>query len=401
MRFLLLIFFYVLGLLGACSSKPIHDSKAAKNSMCHGNDLREISLWGKDFNDNETSIHKLPADFNDTVKKWIKYYQNKDRRSMNHYLSRSSRYLPKMKKIFKSHGLPEDLVYITLIESGLKSNARSRANAVGYWQFIRSTGRRYGLKQNYYLDERRDFIHSTEAAAKYLKALYNLFGSWYLAMASYNVGENRIKNLVMRYYTRNFWYLAKTRHLPLETRNYIPKFLAVRLIAKYPKKYGFNDVIYEPPLDFKEVILKNKGLNLRKLARHLGVSKKELYDLNPAYKRGIIPKKKISHLRLPTHIDDKVIPIALSKSRSHLKMNTIAKTNGRVYRIRRGDTLSRIARRFGTSIKVICKANNLSKRTILIPGRKLIIPKNRQIIKTKKSKRKKVAFNSRSRKIRP
>ena len=386
-----LLFISYLFLLGACSTKPIHNSKNTK-SLCIGN----MTAHGTDLNDNETDMHKLPADFNDKVKKWIKYFQTRGRRSMNRYLSRSSRYLPKMKEILKSHGLPEDLVYIALIESGFASNAYSRASAVGYWQFIRDTGRRYGLKQNYYLDERRDFIHSTEAAAKYLKALYNLFGSWYLAIASYNVGENRIKNLVMKYYTRDFWLLAQTSRLPWETRNYVPKFLAARLIAKHPIKYGFDDVVYEPPLDFKEVTLKNQGVHLGKLAGSLGISRKELYALNPVYKRGVIPKRRVNKLRLPIHIDDKTILASLSKSRSHLTVNVIPNGDGKTYRIHRGDTLSHIAQRFGTSVLALREANDLSRRTVLYPGKKLIVPMGRKITQVKKSKpKRKMASGSR------
>ncbi len=370
-----------LFLLVACSTNAIH-SRTTKASLCAG----DRAIRGTDFNNNETDMHKLPVDFNDKVKKWIRHFQSKGRQSMYRYLSRSSKYLPKMKQILRSHGLPEDLVYIALIESGFLSNAHSRAHAVGYWQFIRNTGRRYGLKQNYYLDERRDFIHSTEAAARYLKALYNLFGSWYLAIASYNVGENRIKNLVMKHSTRDFWLLARIRRLPWETRNYIPKFLAARLIARHPAKYGFGDVIYEPPLDFKEITVKNQGVSLGQLAKNLKISRKELHALNPAYKRGIVPKKRENKLRLPTHIDDKIILAALGKSSSLLTANAISNTDGKIYRIRRGDTLGYIARRFGVSLRTIREANNLSRRAVLYPGKKLVIPMGRKVAWIKKSK---------------
>ena len=329
-----------------------------------------------DLNDNETDMRNLPVEFNDKVNKWIEYFQGRGRDHMKLYLSRSSRYLPQMKEILKKHGLPEDLVYIALIESGFNAKALSRARAVGYWQFIRGTGRRYGLQQNYYIDERRDFVKSTEAAAKYFKALYNLFGSWYLAIASYNTGENRVKNLVMKYYTRDFWDLAVRGRLPRETINYVPKFLAARLIAKHPEKYGFDDVVYEPPLQYKEVGF-DKGLHIKKLAKNLGISYKQLQALNPAYKRGVIPKRKGGTVvRVPTHLDDKLILAALNKSKSTAKMIATA-GGGRSYRIRRGDTLSHIAQRFGTSIRALREANNLSRRSVLYPGKKLIIPTGR------------------------
>jgi membrane-bound lytic murein transglycosylase D len=333
----------------------------------------------KDLNDNESDMQNLPEEMNDRVTKWIEYFQGRGRSHMQTYLSRSSRYLPRMKEILKSHGLPEDLVYIALIESGFKSSAYSRARAVGYWQFIRGTGRRYGLEQNYYVDERRDFEASTEAAAKYLKALYNLFGSWYLAIASYNVGENRIKRVVMQNYTRSFWELAEKKQLPRETTNYVPKFLAARLIAKHPRKYGFENVDWRAPLDYKEVSISGKGVNLQTMARELGVPKQELYDLNPAFKKGIIPKRsKTTKMRVPSHIVDSKVQAALNKSWSKVTMS-VATGGDRTYRIRRGDTLSHIARRFGSSIREIRMANNLRRRAVLYPGKKLIIPGGRQV----------------------
>ncbi|MCB0378125.1 MAG: LysM peptidoglycan-binding domain-containing protein [Bdellovibrionales bacterium] len=339
-----------------------------------------------DLNDNETDMQNLPSELNERVTQWLEYFQGRGRPHMERYLSRSSRYLPKMKEIMNKHGLPEDLVYIALIESGFNSKALSRARAVGYWQFIGGTGRRYGLTQNYYVDERRDFIDSTEAAAKYLKALYNLFGSWYLAIASYNVGENRVKNLVMKYYTRNFWELAQKGRLPHETTNYVPKFLAARLIAKHPEKYGFDNVVYEPPLDFKEVALE-KGIHLDKFAKHIGVSLPVLKGLNPAYKRGVIPKREGGAIvRVPTSIEDKDILVALQKSYSNAEMHVIAAGAGHNYRIQRGDTLSHIAQKFGTSIAALREANDLGRRSTLYPGKKLIIPTGRRVASSSKTK---------------
>ncbi|NQZ19873.1 MAG: LysM peptidoglycan-binding domain-containing protein [Bdellovibrionales bacterium] len=345
-----------------------------------------VTTSENDLNDNETDMKNLPLELNAKVTKWTEYFQGRGREHMKRYLSRSSRYLPKMKEILKKHGLPEDLVYIALIESGFNAKAVSSARAVGFWQFIRGTGRRYGLTQNYYVDERRDFVLATEGAAKYLKALYNLFGSWYLAIASYNVGENRVKNLVMKYYTRNFWDLAKKGRLPRETQNYVPKFLAARLIAKHPEKYGFDDVVYEPPLDFKEVDLSGKGVNLKKLAKHLNVTYSVLSGLNPAYKRGVIPKRRGgTSVRVPTYMDDKTIIAALQKSKSSVNMKVIASGSGHTHRIRRGDTLSHIAQRYGTSIQAIREANNLSRRSTLYPGKKLIIPTGRKIASRSRS----------------
>jgi len=152
----------------------------------------------------DQELEQIPTEINPLVEKWITYFQGRGREHMEKYLARSSRYEKLMKKVLRDNGLPEDLFYIALIESGFSSQATSHAAAVGFWQFIRGTGKRYGLDINPFVDERRDPVFATQAAAEYFKGLYSVFGSWYLAMASYNVGENRVKREVMNHYTRDF-----------------------------------------------------------------------------------------------------------------------------------------------------------------------------------------------------
>jgi membrane-bound lytic murein transglycosylase D len=334
-----------------------------------------------DLSDAETDMLKLPEDFNQNVNMWIEYFQGRGRVHMVRYLGRSTRYLPKMKEILKKHGLPEDLVYLALIESGFNAQAFSHARASGYWQFIRGTARRYDLKIDYYTDERSDFVASTEAAAQYLKALYHLFGSWYLAIASYNVGENKVKNLVMKYYTRDFWELARKKKLPKETINYVPKFLAARMIAKHPEKYGFTDVEYQPPLNFQEITF-DKSVSLTSLAQNLGVSYEELHSLNPAFKKGVVPKYDGQNVvvRVPTSLNKDQVLLAMENSSTAVAVaQTVsqAEENEYVrYRIRSGDTLSTIARRFRVSMATLIDINDLSRRTVLRVGRTLRIPKN-------------------------
>jgi len=353
------------------------DNQKSNSNLLIGQDqnVQSLSPNPSDLNDNETDMQKLPAELNEKVTEWVEYFKGRGRPHMKLYLSRSSRYLPEMKKVLKSHGLPEDLVYIALIESGFNPKAYSRSRAVGYWQFMQRTGKAYGLEQNYYIDERRDFVRSTEAASMYLKALYNLFGSWYLAIASYNVGENRIKRLVMTYYTRDFWELAKQNRLPKETTNYVPKFLAARLIAKHPEKYGFTDVEFEKPLDYKELSVQNKGVDFKLLAKNLNVSSDEVLALNPSYLRGVLPQMKgVTKIRVPAGFDGEALQVALQKSSSTITFDSIASSEGKIYRIRRGDTLSHIAAQHNTTIRSILEANNFSARQTLYPGKKIIIP---------------------------
>lgn len=328
---------------------------------------------GSDLNDLGSDLNDIPLAVNRQVFQWIDYFQGRGRPHMERYLSRSTRYMPLMKEILKREGLPEELIYIALIESGFSSTAHSSASAVGYWQFIRGTGSRYGLQIDSYVDERRDFVKSTQAAADYFKGLYSLFGNWYLAIASYNVGENRVKNLIAKNHTRDFWQLARENKLPDETINYVPKFLAARLIAREPEKYGFTDIEYMPPLEFSEVELSH-GVDIRKLAKEMNVEYDDLRDLNPSYKRGVaFLKGGALKLRVPKGTEAQAIamaPAAVAGSRA----TYVADEDYGYYRVRRGDSIASIAKKFGASQRLILELNNFRRGTKLVAGRRLRVP---------------------------
>ncbi len=326
-----------------------------------------------DLNDTGADLKAVPLAVNRQVLQWIDYFQGQGRPHMERYLSRSTRYMPVMKKILKENGLPEDLIYIALIESGFNGTAKSHASAVGYWQFIRATGKRYGMRIDTYVDDRRDFVRSTQAAADYFKGLYGIFQSWYLAIASYNVGEGRVKNLVVKYRTRDFWQLARENKLPDETSNYVPKFIAARLIAKEPEKYGFTDIDYQPALEYSEVEF-TTSIDLRKLATAMGLEYDDLRDLNPAYKRGVAFEKdgKLK-IRIPKGTDEKALASAEAAA-AQSKRSYVADEDYGYYRIRRGDTISVIARKFGTSQTVIRKLNKMSSGSQLVAGRRIRVP---------------------------
>lgn len=319
---------------------------------------------------------EIPHEMNSAVLKWMDYFQGRGRRHMKRYLARSTKYLPMMKKTLREEGLPEDLVYVALIESGFSSSARSHANAVGHWQFIRGTGRAYGLRINSVLDERRDAVKATRSAAKYLKSLHLLFDDWYLAIASYNVGENRVKRLVMKYRTRDFWELARRRKLPRETINYVPKYLAARMIGKNPEKYGFTDVNYQPEWEFDTLETKFP-VNLRKLASHAKISYSGLKDLNPAFRTEYAPvdKEGILRVKLPkgtlAHAQT-VTELARVKNTS--KLNRMMASKWIRYRVRRGDTLSQIAQKHRTSVSTLKRINHLGRRSFIRVGQRLNVP---------------------------
>ncbi len=320
-----------------------------------------------------TSISNMPLTINSQVESWIHYFQNRGRQHMKKYLRRSTRYEEYMKKVLREEGLPEDLIYVPLIESGFSSGARSHRSAVGYWQFIRETGRRYGLKINRYIDERSDPLLSTRAAASYFKALYSLFGDWYLALAAYNTGENRVKSAVMKEKTRNFWVLADKKRLHSETRNYVPKFLAAMLISKNPAEYGFTGVEYHPPLEY-DSIYTTYPLSLLKIARNLKLNIKDIRNLNPRYRTDYVPiyRGKTSLVRVPKGYMEATKRI-LSKSRS--RVPRYVPSSGGMHVVRRGDTLSGIAHRYGVRMSALRSLNRLNRRRSTIRvGQRLHIP---------------------------
>ena len=189
----------------------------------------------------------IPIVINAKVEEFVQFFQTTLKNRFSGWLGRSAKYIPSMKTLLKENGLPEDLVYLALIESGFNPYAYSRSKAMGPWQFIYLTGKRYGLKVTGWVDERRDPEKSTIAAAKYLKDLYDMFECWYLAAAGYNAGENKIVKAMKRYQTEDFWELAKYTYLKKETRDYVPQMIAAALIAKDPEQYGFTSIEYEEP----------------------------------------------------------------------------------------------------------------------------------------------------------
>jgi membrane-bound lytic murein transglycosylase D len=234
-------------------------------------------------------IFDIPITYNKKVKHWIKYFQTTGRKWFRRWLERSYLYMPYIKSILKENGLPQDLAYLAMIESGFSLYAKSSASAVGPWQFIKPTAKRFGLKVNWWIDERKDIHKSTKAAAAYLKELYGHFGSWYLVAAGYNAGENKIKRLIKKHKTGNYWKISQRGGLVAETKNYVPKLIAATLIAKAPNLYGFSNLTQYSPLQF-DLFRVPGGTRLNPLADYLGVTRKSLQDLNSELILKHVPK---------------------------------------------------------------------------------------------------------------
>lgn len=282
-------------------------------------------------------------------------------------LERSTAYVDRIRETFGDLGIPQDLCYLPLIESGFKTGARSRVRATGMWQFMTGTGRDFGLNITWWEDQRLDPFFSTEAAGRYLKFLYTSFDDWYLALAAYNAGPGRIRSAIRRGKTRDFWKLARRRLIPRETIGYIPAFLASIKIAKDPDNYGFFDLIYHPPAVFSEVEV-DFCIDLEVLAEALGLESRVLADLNPALLRGITPGSGTPYrLRFPAGRDEE-IRLALDRIPPEKRLKI------RHYQVKKGDTLSTIARRFGTSLPALTSLNGIRNPRRLQIGQNLVIP---------------------------
>ena len=301
---------------------------------------------------------------NSRVNNYIKYYQGRGRKYFTLWLERKSKYEDLILDILRSEGLPDDLIYVAMVESGFNTRAHSRASAVGIWQFISSTGRLFGLQINNYIDERRDPVKSTKAASKFLKYLYSDFGDWYLAMAGYNVSKGKVKRAMIRYKTKDFW---KLQSLPRETRNHIPKIIAAAIISKNPEKYGFKNINNQKPLQYEEVHI-DKCIDLAEAAKCANVDYLVMQDLNSELREWFTPPFPEGYnLKIPVNRKEMFFK-NYAKLPDDLKISRIS------HIVRSGETLSYIARRYRTSIYNIKSINNLRNIHKLSIGQKLIIP---------------------------
>jgi len=308
----------------------------------------------------EEITYDMPIIWNDRVEDCIIYFQTVAREPFSKYLSRSGKYIDLMKDIMKEKGLPQDLAYLPLIESGFNPYAYSYAHAVGPWQFISYTGRTYGLNRNHWYDDRRDFVKSTYAAANYLKDLYERFGDWHLALAAYNVGAGGIAKAIKKQKTKDFWKLRLNR----QTRNFVPLYMAATIIAKDPKRYGFN-VEYEKPLEW-DVVTVDKAVDLKAVADALEVTVDSVKELNPQLRRGVTPPNHKKYtLRVPQGTG------ALFAQRYD---NIPEESLYFFHKINRGESVSSIAKKYGVSPFSIIQLNNLSNKYRIYAGDYLKVP---------------------------
>ena len=318
----------------------------------------------------------IPLHYNNHIQAFINYFTYKDRAYTERILTLQRLYFPIFEHILKSHHLPESLKYLAVVESGLRPHARSKAGAVGLWQFIPSTARLYGLKINKYVDERRDPYLSTDAACKFLKDLYQRFGNWELALAAFNSGPGRVSRAIYRSKSRSFWKMY--RYLPRETRAYVPQFIAIT----YVMNYSMHHALFPKSIQFlpeSDTVHLTQAADLAALAQALSVCKTDLLRLNPDYIWQYVPASTKAHiLRLPVHAATSFrahrstyltqIAEQTTQRRKYIEQrlrthDTYGRHKTR-YRVRRGDTLSAIALRYGVRVSDIKRWNHLRSSRI-------------------------------------
>ncbi len=315
-------------------------------------------------NPSKPLLPKVPSDVNGRVAGQINFFTNKGRKVMMRWMERAAYVFPRVRPILEEEGIPEEVMYLAMIESGLNPRAYSYAHAAGIWQFIPSTGRIFGLNVDKTYDERLHMEKATRAACRYLRALYEEFGDWYLAFAAYNCGEGRVEREIKRSRTRDYWALSR---LPRQTRNYVPAYLATRAICEDPGRYGFPKRPEESPFAC-ETIWVEESYRLEDLARCAGCDDYLIKDMNPEYMRGVTPGNRKTMVRLPSRPKDNWEAQLVSLPRIVLPEVT-------VHKVKKGETLTTIARKYGISvddIKALPENRKLSNK--LKSGKQITIP---------------------------
>jgi membrane-bound lytic murein transglycosylase D len=310
-------------------------------------------------------VYDVPMVVNPQVLAFVDLYQGRWRKIFQASLTRSGRYVDMIHRVFAEEGVPLDLAYLAHVESGFKTRALSRVRAYGMWQFMAATGKNYGLSRTNWIDERADPEKAARAAARYLRFLHEMFGDWHLAMAAYNAGEYKVERAIQATGSRDFWEIARTRHLRPETKNFVPAILAAILVYRSPEKYGFDPASQDPPLE-TEAARSPGSYDLRLIAQRASLDPAVLKDLNPELRRGVTP---------PSEYFLKV-PIGAGSSTETVLASLPASQRFRddVHVVRQGETLGSIARRYGCSVAELQHANGIRNPRALRVGTRLTLP---------------------------
>jgi membrane-bound lytic murein transglycosylase D len=319
--------------------------------------------------DFEQNAHDIAIPEHPKVLSYVEVFQNRLRDYIQDSLDRGAQYLPMIQNVFRAEGLPLDLAYIPIIESAFKTDALSKANAKGPWQFMKGTAKDSGLHTDWFIDERSDPEKATIAAAKYLKSLSTMFdGDWSLVLAAYNGGPGRVSRAMKRSGLNDFWQLsASSKYLPRETREYVPLIMAAIIIGRNPSQYGF-DVAEPAPVEYEKVTIP-QAMDLRTVAEWAGTTVDEIQSLNPELRRWTTPVKYPDYeIRVPKGAADRLN--ARLADASPADFVTL-----KWYTTKKGDTLLSVGRKFSVSRAELAEANNLTAKSALHAGQSLIIPR--------------------------
>ena len=362
------------------AADPDLDPVAAEPELALDQELEALAQtgsWEEPFKQKEETqicldpdlaepLYDFPVVVNRQVQMYLDLFQGKQRKYFARWLGRSGHYSNLIKEELEAAGLPKDLLYLAMIESGFNQRAYSKSRAVGLWQFMSGTGKDYGLAITRYVDERRDAEKSTKAAVAYLKDLYAEFDDWYLAVAAYNGGPGTIRKAIKKSKSRDFWKIAQNRSLRMETKRYVPKLIAAIMIGKQPEKYGFTDLDYAEPMTW-ETLEVGPGLSMAAVAILTGSSEKEIKLLNQELRTSKTPLNQERYLmKIPS--GTKLL------AQSNLpRLHSVVQTDYKTHIVKQGETLSRICKRYNINTTTLLKVNKLTSRN-LKPGTRLRIP---------------------------
>lgn len=342
-----------------------HESNASKEppSSPHkpllDNEQKPLFPLGLSYETNNAALR--------AIERSLSLFSEKMRERFSLWLERSARYVDIMKEILKEKNMPSDLVFLPLIESGFNLNAYSRARAVGPWQFIESTAKRYGLIVDWWRDERKDPVKSTKAAADYLKDLYRMFGSWELALAAYNAGEGRISRALKKTYSDDYWDLLRTNQIRDETKNYVPHYMAAALIARAPEVFGFNYLDYHKPLDYEEITL-HHPVDIEVIARCANTTVDEIRHLNAELRRW----------STPPHVPNYTIKVPPQAKESFIANLEQIPSNERfsydLYKVKKGENIKKIAAKLNVPVIAIIHLNSFTGLENLKAGDVIKVP---------------------------
>jgi membrane-bound lytic murein transglycosylase D len=339
-------------------------------------DVEEIDVSGFVIPKDVILSTTVPLPFNEHVERNISFFTNKGRPHFERWLHLSGKYFPMMMRIFQEEGVPQELIYLSMVESGLRPDARSWAKAVGLWQFMKGTGHLYGLRGNWWYDERRDFEKSTRAAARHLKDLHAEFGDWHVSLAAYNSGAGRVFGAIRRSGSTDYWGMRP--FLPRETRNYVPQFVAVARMAMQPEQYGFVGIVPADELRYETVII-DDCVDLRVLAKCAETTVATLKELNPELLQWCTPPGVVGYrLRIPEGKADIF-------AENYSQVPEEQKRDWAVHTVRKGETLSGIAARYGLSASFLMDLNNIKDARRLSVGLALTIPLPSEAAATRKA----------------